>query len=357
MEPTQSREKREMEEEEEEEEDNDEEAKAKKTTTMTPWEQHSAVISIPRFDYNAPSSLLRRSHSGFLITCTIKREKSATKEAMSLLEKCYGTFAARESNNLEVADAKLTPKRRKVCPEELDKEGANGAECGHSTDQNGNEGKLSEDVSSQTEEDSSANESQALSLVKLTGSGLLLFTFPHEDSADTVQIVSDIIDSLGSTDSSSPHWCHRIFPIQATCSLNEPDLRTVVQKLVLKFLKDRPSRLALPIKFAVGYNRRGLEETERKNSKDKSDGSDLLPLLDRHKCFEVVAAAVKDAISDSVVDLKNPEISVLVELLPLSAVPSRSLVAAVSVLPQKLVTTKPRLCVKALVPQAKSKNK
>jgi len=39
--------------------------------TMSPWEQHSAVINLPRFDYNAPSSLLRNSHTGFLITCTI----------------------------------------------------------------------------------------------------------------------------------------------------------------------------------------------------------------------------------------------------------------------------------------------
>ncbi|KAF8021075.1 hypothetical protein BT93_G1486 [Corymbia citriodora subsp. variegata] len=152
-------------------------------------------------------------------------------------------------------------------------------------------------------------------------------------------------------------WCHRIFPIQATCSLNEPDLRTVVQKLVLEFIKDKRSTPASPIKFAVGFNRRGLEEMELKNLKDKPDGSDLSPLLDRHKCFEVVATAVKDAISDSVVDLKSPEISVLVELLPIAAVPSGSLVAAVSVLPLKLVTTKPRLCVKALGPQAKSKNK
>lgn len=31
-------------------------------------------------------------------------------------------------------------------------------------------------------------------------------------------------------------------------------------------------------------------------------------MLDRRKCFEVVAAAVKDAIPDSVVDLKSPEV-------------------------------------------------
>nr|GMD39319.1 Checkpoint protein like [Ipomoea batatas] len=35
---------------------------------MKPWEQLSAVISIPRFDYNAPSSILRHSHCGFLVT-------------------------------------------------------------------------------------------------------------------------------------------------------------------------------------------------------------------------------------------------------------------------------------------------
>lgn len=43
---------------------------------MSPWEQHSAVINLPRFDYNAPSSLLRNSHTGFLITCTISSVSS-----------------------------------------------------------------------------------------------------------------------------------------------------------------------------------------------------------------------------------------------------------------------------------------
>lgn len=38
---------------------------------MAPWEQHSAVITLPRFDYTAPSSILRNSHCGFLVTCTI----------------------------------------------------------------------------------------------------------------------------------------------------------------------------------------------------------------------------------------------------------------------------------------------
>ncbi|CDP22246.1 unnamed protein product [Coffea canephora] len=45
----------------------------KTTEELKPWEQHSAVITIPRFDYNASSSLLSHSHSGFLITCPISK--------------------------------------------------------------------------------------------------------------------------------------------------------------------------------------------------------------------------------------------------------------------------------------------
>ena len=41
---------------------------------------------------------------------------------------------------------------------------------------------------------------------------------------------------------------------------------------------------------------------------DASKNSDLSVLLDRNKCFSVVAAAVKGIVSDSVVDLKSPEV-------------------------------------------------
>ncbi|KAJ6312809.1 hypothetical protein OIU77_014354, partial [Salix suchowensis] len=77
---------REVGEEEKEKMESKSEAAAEKEK-MKPWEQHAGVINMPRFDYNAPSALLHHSHSGFLITCSIKREKSATKEAMSILEK------------------------------------------------------------------------------------------------------------------------------------------------------------------------------------------------------------------------------------------------------------------------------
>ncbi|XP_062173142.1 uncharacterized protein LOC133878580 isoform X2 [Alnus glutinosa] len=318
----------------------------KEKKSMTPWEQHAGVISIPRFDYNAPSSLLRHSHSGFLITCTIKREKSATKEAMSILGKYVRSFNSGSSECVENLDDNAITKRRKICTEDLDRESIN---CGQNENAFNNLGKTSR-------VDTNLNRDPVLSLVKLTRSGLLLLTFPRDTPADTVGIVSNIMESLESGISRSPLWCHRIFPIQATCSLNEKELQSVVSKLVLQFMNGKQHETVRPVKFAVGYNRRGIEETQKKILKDTPNGSNAFALLDRNKCFAIVAAAVKNAASDSVVDLKSPEFSVLVELLPLSGVPNGSLVVSVSVLPQNLVNTKPRLCVRALLSDTKARD-
>lgn len=326
---------------------------------MKPWEQHSAVISIPRFDYNAPSSLLDHSHSGFLVTCTIKREKSATKEAMPILEKYVGSFSSCSSESLESSDANATTKRRKICTEEIDEECVNSAENKTASNDCGEDGgELSKDAGvSSANTDAIVENGHVLSLVKLTRSGLLLFAFPRNNSVDTVDVVSQIIRSLESGSVKPPLWCHRIFPIQATCRLDEKELHEVVTKLVVRFVNNEQNKFARPIKFAVGYNRRGIEETEMKIPKSTPRDCNSHALLDRKKCFSVVATAVKGAVSDSVVDLRSPELSVLVELLPLSRVPNGSMVVAVSVLPQNLITTKPRLCIKALLSDTKVGNR
>ncbi|GAV83005.1 hypothetical protein CFOL_v3_26456 [Cephalotus follicularis] len=318
---------------------------------MKAWEQHSRVISIPRFDYNAPSSLLQHSHSGFLITCTIKREKSATKEAISILQKYFGFFNNDSSTSFGVDG---DGKRRKICTEEVGGKRDNVLESINNADElNG----LSKDDSwSSVETDKNPITDYVLSLVKLTRSGLLLFTFPREISPETIDIVSNIFQSLESGSLKSPLWCHRIFPIQATCRLNERELRAVVSNIVLRFVNDKQNKLARPIKFAVGYNRRGIEETQMKISNENTVGSELFTLLNRDKCFGVVASAVKDVVSDATVDLKSPELAILVELLPLSGVPKESLVVAVSVLPLNLVSTKPRLCIRALVSNTNARN-
>ncbi|TKY50761.1 tRNA acetyltransferase TAN1 [Spatholobus suberectus] len=310
---------------------------------MSPWEQHSAVINLPRFDYNAPSSLLRNSHPGFLITCTIKREKSATKEAISILRKFVGPFNTGDYDCSKNPEENGTSKRRKTCTEDTGEECLDIKEAESAS----GDGKLVSPVKAETDKDGVTG----LSLVKLTRNGLLLFTFPSTTLPDTVNIVSSIIQALESGSVSLPVWCHRIFPIQATCNLNEKELQEVVSMLVKKVVAAKQGKLERPLKFAVGFNRRGIEETTF--VKENSNDSKAFSLLDRNKCFGVVASAVNHVVKDSVVDLRSPELSVLVELLPLSGVPNGSTIVAVSVLPRNLVSTKPRLCIKALTSNTK----
>ncbi|CAH2038493.1 unnamed protein product [Thlaspi arvense] len=318
--------------------------------TLTPWEQHASIISIPRFDYTAPSSLLHHSHSGFLITCTIKREKSATKEVMSIL----GKVLPIGEENAEVLKSSDASKRQKLCGLEIeDGEGKTVTLDNHVLP----EAAQNPDVEDFKSAKESINEehNSLMSLVKLTKSGLLLFTFPVENSLDATNIVSRIFQFMESGSLKAPIWCHRIFPVQATCGLTEKELRETVSKLVQRFVDDKHNTLSKPVKFAAGYNRRGVEETKGKIQKEASEVLNQCPLLDRSKCFETVAAGVKDIVPDSVVDLKSPELCVLVELLPLSRIPNGSYVAAVSVLPHRLVSTKPKLAIKPLVPETKQK--
>ncbi|KAL5983185.1 hypothetical protein ACLOJK_017269 [Asimina triloba] len=330
-----------------------EEKEEEPSEELTPWEQHSTVISIPRFDYKAPSSLLEHSHSGFLITCTIKREKSATKEAISILQKHISLLSTDGVEVLEPADENISVKRRKICSDETDGKIFSSASCEEGANVSGISGEMAKDAPlPKTDADVVGLE---LSLVKLTRSGLLLFTFPKNKSLHTANILANIFESLDSGSIKPPVWCHRILPLQATCILKEKDLQMTVSKLVQEYLNDERNKHGTPIRFAVGYNRRGIDETEMKVQKNISKESHELTLLDRNKCFSIVAEAVKGVAADSVVDLKSPELAVLVELLPLSGLPNGSSVAALSILPQNLLTVKPRLCVKALASDTKAR--
>uniref|UniRef100_A0A1J3CC55 THUMP domain-containing protein n=1 Tax=Noccaea caerulescens TaxID=107243 RepID=A0A1J3CC55_NOCCA len=316
--------------------------------TLAPWEQHASIISIPRFDYTAPSSLLHHSHSGFLVTCSIKREKSATKEVMSILGKAFPIG----EENAQVLKSSDASKKRKLCAQEIEEDAEKTSPLDTDALQETGENPNVEDFKSAKESINEEHKS-LMSLVKLTKSGLLLFTFPVETSVDTTNIVSRIFQYMESGTLKAPIWCHRIFPVQATCGLTEKELRETVAKLVQRFVDDKHNTLLKPVKFAAGYNRRGVEETKGKIKKEASEVLDQCPLLDRTKCFETVAAGVKDIVPDSVVDLKTPELCVLVELLPLSRIPNSSFVAAVSVLPHRLVSTKPKLAIKPLVHETK----
>lgn len=85
-----------------EERDKEEEEKGEKIEEMKPWEQHSAVISIPRYDYNASSSLLRNSHSGFLITCPISQFSLTFPKIFEFFINFLSIFHFVRTHNLKV---------------------------------------------------------------------------------------------------------------------------------------------------------------------------------------------------------------------------------------------------------------
>lgn len=63
------------------------------------------------------------------------------------------------------------------------------------------------------------------------------------------------------------------------------------------------------VKFAVAYNRRGIDQIEMKPHKNSNEGSNQQALMEREQCFKVVAVAVKSVAENSVVDLKSPEVT------------------------------------------------
>ncbi|AAD18100.1 This gene is continued on the 5' end of BAC T12M14, partial [Arabidopsis thaliana] len=229
--------------------------------TLTPWEQHSSIISIPRFDYKAPSSLLHHSHSGFLVTCNIKREKSATKEVMSILGKVSSQFSiiseakyigSMHEEKPEVLNSTAS-KKQKVCAQETEEGGEKTVPLENDALQETGENPNVEDLKLANEEHNSL-----MSLVKLTKSGLLLFTFPVENSPNTTNIVSRVFQSMESGALKAPIWCHRIFPVQATCGLTEKELRETVSKLVQRFVNDKDNTLSKPVKVRKSFRYIGV---------------------------------------------------------------------------------------------------
>ncbi|KAJ6312810.1 hypothetical protein OIU77_014355 [Salix suchowensis] len=266
------------------------------------------------------------------------------------------SYNSGSSESLERSDENKSAKKRRILTDETSAKSAEDMKS-ESIIEEIDGGLAKQDCLYLAKADAPVERGFVLSLVKLTRSGLVLLTSPRENPSVTTDVVSNIFRCLESGILKSPLWCHRIFPIQATCLLTEKELQTVVSKLVLQFINDKQNKLSRPVKFAVGYNRRGIEETCIKNLKGNPKDSDSFPMLDRSKCFDVVASAIKDVVPESAVDLKSPELTVLVELLPLSGVPNESLVAAVAVLPQNLVSVKPRLCIKPLITDANARNR
>ena len=93
-------------------------------------------------------------------------------------------------------------RRRKICTKEIDQNIANSV---NSTKINQGAGENpKDDCFFSVNTDKSEAPDFVLSLVKLTRSGFLLFTFPRENSLDTIDIVSKIFRDLESGSLKSP---------------------------------------------------------------------------------------------------------------------------------------------------------
>ncbi|CAK9222555.1 unnamed protein product [Sphagnum troendelagicum] len=325
---------------------------------MPPWEQHGGVINMPRYLYGANAALLQGSHPGFLITCAYRREKSTTKEAMALLQevcvKVICTFL--------LPDHKVEETEKLGRAEASDKDRIAAIPVTVSKDDQDRKDFENLEESGREPETYSCGEDQDVtkglpefSLVKLARMGMVYLSVSGRTSRDMVTVLSRLLADIHAGLRTSPQWCHRIFPVQATCSLTKGDLCAVVMQLVKDYLGNRKTSTDQPLKYAVAFNRRGVEDKHSNISSSTGDTSVQGVTLGKIECIDVIAGAVQTVTSNTVVDLVNPEMVVMVEVLPLVGSQS-SLVCALSVLPKELVVTKPKLVVKPLVQPKKRKH-
>ncbi|CAK9874226.1 unnamed protein product [Sphagnum jensenii] len=330
---------------------------------MPPWEQHGGVINMPRYLYGANAALLQGSHPGFLITCAYRREKSTTKEAMALLQEVFERESeATNAFEMQKQDHKVEETQKLGGAEVPDKDRIAAMPVTVSKDDQDRKDFENLEESGREPETYSCGEDQDLtkglpefSLVKLARMGMVYLSVSGRMSRDLVTVLSRLLADIHAGLRTSPQWCHRIFPVQATCSLTKGDLCAVVMQLVKDYLGNRKTSTDQPLKYAVAFNRRGVEDKHSNISSITGDTSVQGGTLGKIECIDVIAGAVQTVTSHTVVDLVNPEMVVMVEVLPLVGSQS-SLVCALSVLPKELVVTKPKLVVKPLVQPKKRKH-
>ncbi|KAL3680001.1 hypothetical protein R1sor_022957 [Riccia sorocarpa] len=348
---------------------------------MEPWEQHHSIINMPRYAYNA-AAVLQKQNVGFLITCTFRREKSATKEALALFREY---MKVTEASNDVVATmktktsslGKAAEKRVKLLdPSSVTAEESTGEKLpagdfkspsveaeeapaedrtsaapatrdvtnadSSVTKENGEAGKpKNESVHSGVDEDKASSEAQEFVLMKLDTMGVIYILATNESTESVLSIVSRILKDVQTSSRPPPKWCHRILPVQGTCSTKPEELQELVFRLVKQHLESTSFSGDQPLNYAVAFNRRGAEGSAEKKS------------FDRGECIKVVTAAVNQVTPSVKVDLTSPKMVVVVELIPVAGI--SSLVCAVSVLPGDLVISKPKLTVKPLVPESRKR--
>lgn len=109
-------------------------------------------------------------------------------------------------------------------------------------------------------------------------------------------------------------FCERIIPVQLTCGLTAQALKGAAARIAALHSREVVQAAAgSPIKLAVTYKGRGSGSKDRKSP------------VDRSLAIAIVADAVEDAVKRCggtvKVDLKSPQVVMMVEVLPITPSP------------------------------------
>ncbi|KAI5066210.1 hypothetical protein GOP47_0018834 [Adiantum capillus-veneris] len=263
----------------------------------TPWEHHASASGLPRFNYKAPSST--DSLKGFLITCPLDREKSATMEAMPLITK-----QLKSPNLLKSLGAS---------GDESTGSDSSTLQSNKSAENGSNKDALNLKRSRAEFEIPEADDDKGVYISKLARKGIVSIFWDSSKTHDPVTVLSNIFADKGSR--SSLRWCERMIPVQASCVYSRENLSALVTKLVMEYLGNSLPTEKQPLKYAVSFNRHGFEAKEV----DKSTNDER---LDRMSCIHLVTAAMANAAPHTVVDLLTPQMVVIVEVIPFAGVQS-----------------------------------
>ncbi|KAL0053782.1 hypothetical protein WJX82_010731 [Trebouxia sp. C0006] len=165
-----------------------------------------------------------------------------------------------------------------------------------------------------------------------------------------VTVVHQIMDDLQAGTLATPEFCERIIPVQITCSMIQQALTSATQRLAKLHAKQavEASEDQL-VNFAVAYKSRGSSNKAKQAATIAPDSPQQPGPANRQQVITLVAAAVEEAVVSAGgkvhVDLKQPQVVILVEVLPVSAMS----LCAISWVPACMTVQTPKLMIKPLV--------
>lgn len=326
--------------------------------------------SVARYNYSSQESL-QHGAQGFIVTCAFRREKSATKEAVALISQYLGLQQTEAHADEAVPFTSATHSPAAAAA----KASAVAAAATNS------------DPASDPSDTPIASCQYAFSITKLASSGIIMLQLnqqasqdikrhaseSHDDSGQAVQqqdgseallasqvlpgvlpitVVRQIMDDLQAGTLATPEFCERIIPVQITCSMTQQALTSATQRLAKLHAKQAVEASGDQlVKFAVAYKSRGSSNKAKQGATIAPGSPQQQGPANRQQVITLVAAAVEEAVLNAGgtvhVDLKQPQVVILVEVLPISAT-SLSL-CAISWVPASMTVQTPKLMIKPLV--------